>query len=55
MDVLRIISELRLQRDHIQQAILSLERLDRPRTGVTETAAESRTELRTVRGADAGS
>jgi len=53
MDVARIISELRLELGDIQQAILSLEQFDRP--GVAETAAQSTTELRIVRGPDADS
>jgi hypothetical protein len=43
MDVTRIISELRLEREHIERTILSLERFDRLSTGTAEVAAQSET------------
>lgn len=55
MDVARAISELHSQLEHIQQAIRSLERLDRSNIGTAETAARFSKELRAVKGARAGS
>ena len=55
MNLAGIISELHSELDHLQQAILSLERFDRPSTGMAEPAAECGTETRAVRGAGADS
>jgi hypothetical protein len=55
MDVAKMILELRSEREHIQLAILSLERFGRATIGMAETAAQSRTELRIAVGLDAGS
>jgi hypothetical protein len=54
MDVTKIISELRLEREDIERAILSLERVDRPSAGTIEAAAQSGTEIRMVREPDGG-
>ena len=40
MDVTRMISELRSEREHIEQTILSLERFDRLSTEAAEAAAQ---------------
>jgi hypothetical protein len=53
MDMARVISDRRSEFEHIQRAILSQERFGRPSIGTAEAAAQSRTELRTVRGAGA--
>jgi len=49
MDVTRVLSELRMEREEIEQAILSLERSDRRGAGATGAAAHSVTEIRRVR------
>ena len=41
MDVTRLISELRLEREHIERSILSLERFDRLNTETAEVGAQS--------------
>jgi hypothetical protein len=41
MDVTRIISELRLEREHIERSILSLERFNRLGTETAEVGAQS--------------
>jgi len=55
MDVTKIISELRLEREDIERAILSLERFDRPSTGTTEMAAQSAAGIQMVREPDGSS
>jgi hypothetical protein len=45
MDVTRIIAELRSEREDIERAILSLERLDRLSTATREGAVQSMTEI----------
>ena len=54
MDVTKIISELRLEREDIERAILSLERFDRPSAGTAEVAAQSAPGIRMVREPDGG-
>ena len=41
MDVTRLISELRLEREHIERTILSLERFDGLSTETAEVVAQS--------------
>ena len=41
MDVTRVLSDLRSEREDIEHAILSLERLDRPSAQPTDAAAQS--------------
>jgi hypothetical protein len=45
MDVTRLISELRLEREHIERTILSLERFDRLSAETSEVAAQSVTHI----------
>jgi hypothetical protein len=40
MDVKKILAELRLEREQLEQAILTLERIGRERTGPEDTGAE---------------
>jgi hypothetical protein len=49
MDVTTILSELRSEREDIEQAILSLERHIRSSARTTKAAAQSVTEIRRVR------
>jgi len=48
MDHTRIISDLRSDRNHIEQSILSAERSDRLSTGIGKAAANSATEIRRI-------
>lgn len=52
MDVIRILSDLRSEREKIEEGILCLERSDRPSTGTTERAPRSVTEIRRIREPD---
>jgi DNA-binding response OmpR family regulator len=49
MDVTRVLSDLRSEREDIEHAILSLERLDRPSAQTTDAAAQSATGIRVVK------
>ena len=51
----RILSELRLEREDIEQAILFLERSYRPSSGTTKAAAQSVAEIRRPKEPDDGS
>jgi CheY-like chemotaxis protein len=52
VDLRRIISELRSERQEIERAVLSLERFDPPDTGTTEAAAQSATAITEVKRSD---
>jgi DNA repair exonuclease SbcCD ATPase subunit len=53
--VTRIISELRSEREDIEQDILTLERYDRLRTRAVEAAAQPVTEITKIKGPGDGS
>lgn len=52
MDVTKFISELRFERQKIEQAIIDLERFNRPRTGIAEVKRKLMTDADDVSQSD---